>query len=66
MTTVMDRAINCLTAAAARVRAQVVWDLWRTKRHWRSSTSALGSLANNWTDCSPLIIIITALVQQTK
>jgi hypothetical protein len=46
--------------AAARVRAQVMWDFWWTNRHWSKFSPCISfSLANSHsTDCSTLFIII--------
>jgi hypothetical protein len=53
-----------LPNAAARVRAQVMWDLWRTNWHWgKFSPSTSVSPANSHsTDCSTLIIYRPGLV----
>jgi hypothetical protein len=67
LTKLYASAINTLTGlpylvqlvAVARVRGQVMWDLWWTKWHWnRFSPSTLISPSNHSTDCSTLIIII--------
>jgi hypothetical protein len=64
ITTILGRAVaqavrRRLPTAAARVRAQVMWDLWWTKWHWgRFSPSISLSPANSLsTDCSTFIII---------
>jgi hypothetical protein len=64
LTTICRRAIaqaasRRLLTAAARVRAQVMWDLWWKKWQWgRFSLSTSVSPANsNSTDCSTFIII---------
>jgi hypothetical protein len=54
-----------LPTAAARVRSQIMWDLWWTKWHWgRFSPSTLVSPANpHSTDCSIIIVYHPGLVQ---
>jgi hypothetical protein len=50
---------------AARVRAQVIWDLWWTKWHWGkfSLCTSVSPANSHFTDCSTLIIYHPGLVQ---
>jgi hypothetical protein len=58
-----------LPTAAARVRAQVIWELWWTKWHWDrfSPSTSVSPVNSHSTVCSTFIIIYhPGLAQQTS